>query len=65
MNTKNKKKGLIRFGIFKIIATGKVGRGIGGNPNDTVEAFEPHWDEFQEKLEDNDELANDMKEYFN
>ena len=35
--------------MFKIITKERVGRGLGGkvNPNDTVEAFEPYWEDLQ------------------
>ena len=42
-----------KFAQLKVIAKNKSGRGIGGDPNDTVEAFEPHWDDFQQNLEGN------------
>ena len=33
-----------RFHMFTIPITPKEGRGIGDNPNDVIDAFEPEWD---------------------
>jgi len=42
------------------------GRGIGDDPNDIVDAFEPKWDDLAEKLENDDSgLKDEMKDFFN
>ena len=60
MSTKKK------FGCFKVKSTCASGRGIGDDPNDIIDAFEPKWDDLHDKLEaDENGLADEMRDFFN
>ena len=41
MSTRKLKK----FKFFKVVGTTASGRGIGDDPNDVVDAFEPNWED--------------------
>ena len=60
LNRKTKK-----YSCFCCNIKTKDGRGIGDDPSSIVDAMEDIWDELNEKLEGEDQMATDLKEIFN